>query len=99
MLKRIYAMNKPTLPKIYIFKPSEIVEIRKVFRETQKEFARRLPVSWTTIRAWENGWRNPYGPSGTILQQLKEYTDFVKAEKGAALDKMLNRNNKRRLAP
>lgn len=91
-------MIKPIYPEIAIFEPSEIAEIRKVLNKTQKEFARYFPVTEGTVKAWENGRRNPFGASGPRLQQLKEYTDFVEAEKGAALDKMLNRN-KRRLAP
>lgn len=91
-------MIKPVYPEIVIFTPSEIVEIREGFRKTQKEFARFFPVSKGTIKAWENGRRNPFGASGPRLQQLKEYTDFVKAEKEAALNKMLGRN-KRRLTP
>lgn len=86
-------MIKPKYPQTVRFKPSEIKEIRETLGKTQKEFARYFPVSEATIKAWENGWRNPYGPSSTILQQLKSYADHVKQEKQQALKGLLNKNN------
>jgi len=85
-------MIKPTFAKIVMFKPEEIAEIRKAMMMTQEKFARLFPVSRTTIKSWEKGRRNPYGPSSTILQQIKAYTDHVKVEKDLAFKNMMERN-------
>lgn len=84
-------MIKPTFPKLRRFSPDEIREVRRVFRMSRAQFARFFPVSGETIKGWETGRRNPYGPSSTILAQLKTYTDHVTAEKRAALDRLLNK--------
>lgn len=84
-------MIKPTFAEIVIFEPEEIAEIRKAMRMTQVNFARLFPVSRATIKSWEKGRRNPYGPSSTILQQIKAYTDHVKSEKELAFKNMMER--------
>ena len=83
---------KPVYAKIVRYSPEEITEIREDLRMSQVNFARLFPVSESTIYSWESGRRNPYGPSSTLLQQFKAYTDGIKEEKRAVLKSALAGN-------
>lgn len=82
-------MIKPSFAEIVIFTPAAIRAVRTALRLTQDKFGRLFPVSADTIRSWESGRRNPYGPSSTLLQQFKEYTDHVKEERSKAVKSYL----------
>jgi DNA-binding transcriptional regulator YiaG len=82
-------MEKPTFPKIVLITPAEIRAIRAGYRLTQEQFGRFFPVSMDTIRSWENGRSNPYGPCNVRLQVLKAWVDLQAAEREVALGKAL----------
>ena len=84
-------MIKPAFPTIVIIPPSEIKSIRGFYRMSREAFSRFFPVSASTIKSWENGRRNPYGPAAVRLQELKAYADHVKAEKAEILENVLKR--------
>lgn len=51
---------------------SDIVRIRKRLGYSQSVFARVIAVSVKTIRAWEQGIRQPAGSASRLLQLLDE---------------------------
>lgn len=91
-------MNKPTFPIIVFYSPAEIKAIRKAYKYhgkpmTQDQFGRFFPVTGNTIRSWESEStkRQPYGPCGARLQELKAYADYLAEGKENALNKIMNR--------
>jgi putative transcriptional regulator len=69
--------------KVVLFKPApiwtkkSIQNLRKkVFRMSQPEFASVLNVKTTTVRAWEQGRRNPDGAAARLLEILYKSKDL-----------------------
>ena len=62
-------MQKPKLKK---YAPNEIRKLRKFFRLTRADFADLFLLTDETVKGWETGRRNPYGPALVIMAQLDE---------------------------
>ncbi len=56
---------------------SRIRAIRRQLALSQSVFARLLNVSNSTIRAWEQGLRQPAGPTRRLLELAEERPDVV----------------------
>lgn len=50
----------------------KIKALREKYRETQRQFARRLGVSVGAVRHWEQGKGEPSGPVAILLTRLEE---------------------------
>ena len=59
------------------FVPHEIVEIRKKFRASQRQFARMFGISVETLRNWEQGKRRPHGPARSLLRVARAHPEAV----------------------
>jgi len=87
--------NRPILPDLTTLTAGDIKGVRLGLGFTQEYFARMIPVSVQTVRAWENDRRTP-GPVATArLNELKIYTDEKTAAKRAALKRVINANNEK----
>lgn len=56
---------------MHYWKPSRIVKLRRMFDETQEEFARRLRISTPCLQDWEQGKRNATGIATLALEYLE----------------------------
>lgn len=54
----------------------QVRQIRERLRFSQAVFARALNVSDSTVRAWEQGKREPEGPSRRLLEFASKYPDY-----------------------
>jgi putative transcriptional regulator len=52
-------------------------EIRLRLKMSQPEFAERFGLSLATLREWEQGKKNPSGPSRTLLIVISRVPDVV----------------------
>ena len=59
----------------------EIRELRKLYDETQEEFARRCQVSLGTVQTWEQGRSSPTGPGAIKLREWLEEARAAKKRK------------------
>jgi putative transcriptional regulator len=64
-------MDKICLPETPDFNAARIKEIRKKTRMSQTVFARVLNVGGTTVAQWEQGLKNPSGPSARLLDVIE----------------------------
>jgi putative transcriptional regulator len=61
------------------YEPDEIRRIRSSMELSQVLFAAALNVSPDTVRAWEQGKREPDGPTQRLLEVAKDYPEvFLK---------------------
>ena len=67
----------PSDGPVHEWTPKTIRELRYNLSMSQREFARLLNVSVSTVRSWEQGLREPAGPTIRLL-------DFVQAAPGIA---------------
>jgi putative transcriptional regulator len=58
------------IPEIKQMTPAKIKKIRKRARLSQSVFAKLLNVSPASIKQWEQGTRNPTGPTKVLLDLL-----------------------------
>ncbi len=59
------------------FDSHRIVELREELELSQSLFARALNISPETVRAWEQGKRNPDGASLRLLQLAEEHPQWI----------------------
>lgn len=81
-------MKESDFPKVKVYSPAEIREIRKGLKDTRATFSRRFLVSDETVKGWETGRRNPQGPSLVILQQLEAVVRERQEEKNKSLERL-----------
>jgi putative transcriptional regulator len=70
--RKAHAEKPPCYP------PYLVCEIRQKLGVSQAIFAEMLGVSASTVRAWEQGKREPEGPAGRVLQLAETYPDILK---------------------
>ncbi|MFG5382894.1 helix-turn-helix domain-containing protein [Yoonia sp. R2-816] len=63
-------MDKLCIPDTPSFDAERIKQIRKKTRMSQTVFAKVLNVGGTTIAQWEQGKKNPSGPSARLLEVI-----------------------------
>ncbi len=70
--------DKPKKLKRYAFEPADVEGIRQKFGMTQRQFAGFLMISVHTLQKWEQGERDPYGASHTLLRVMEKEQEAVK---------------------
>lgn len=89
----IAPQNLKTFPRVKIYTPEQIKEIRGQLRESRPTFARRFLVSSETVKGWETGRRNQQGPALVIMQQLEAIVDERKRQHTSTLENIRRRNH------
>ena len=64
-------MTVRELAELLPLTPAEIRAVRRKGRITQREFARRLNVSLSTVQKWEIGDKHPEGATLKLLQIVR----------------------------
>lgn len=64
----VTARRKPHLEQPPFYPPYLVRELRQRLSVSQTIFAQMLGVSASTVRAWEQGKREPEGPAARLLQ-------------------------------
>jgi putative transcriptional regulator len=61
------------------FQPVDVVNIRRQFGQSRRQFARMIGISQETLRNWEGGRRCPQGPARALLRIAAADPDAVAA--------------------
>lgn len=73
-----HAHGRPSKVKLHKLQPNEIREARAAMKMTQEEFAREFQFSLPTLRKWEQGQREPSGPSMVLLTIIRHAPTAVR---------------------
>jgi putative transcriptional regulator len=84
---RVVTVERVTARKAHVerppwYAPFLIREIRDKLSVSQAIFAEMLGVSASSVRAWEQGKREPDGPARRLLQIAEEHPEVLKAVVG-----------------
>lgn len=82
----VTARRKPHLEQPPFYPPYLVREIRQNLSVSQAIFAQMLGVSASTLRAWEQGKREPEGPAARLLQLAHHHPDVLVELCGPIID-------------
>lgn len=63
--------------RVFVYQKQDIKAIREKTGLSQDEFAKKLCISPSTLRKWEQGVRNPTGPARALLNILDKKPELV----------------------
>jgi len=73
-----HAEGRPSKVRVYKLTPNEIRDARLAMKMSQAEFADEFRFSLPTVRKWEQGQREPSGPTMILLSIIKHAPTTVR---------------------
>lgn len=75
--RRIVTARAGSAPAAPVYSASDVKNIRYKLELSQPVFAQALNVSPDTVRAWEQGKKQPGGPAARLLELVKKHPEWV----------------------
>ena len=75
--RRVVTARAASAPAAPVYSAGDIREIRYKLELSQPVFAQALNVSAETVRAWEQGKKQPGGPAARLLELAENHPEWV----------------------
>jgi len=75
--RRLVTARAASAPAAPVYSAGQVKEIRYKLELSQPVFAQALNVSPETVRAWEQGKKQPGGPAARLLELAENHPEWV----------------------